>query len=476
MNVRVINEKIETLVISFANKSEKRVASPVEELQTAKTPPKPSTDQISGFHDRSTAGVELVQVRHARLNAASDEQVAKDSTGMGLKDHTNPSVAKPNELSNSGGEWAQMLDMISKRKTQVLAPENLESMWTKGRQYKKTEGRIQAAKQSRCGAPLDSNHTSNHTTEPSHFLVQDRRANVVVPNRSSASSHKEDKYLGGNLQVRTDNNRSTNHPVASSQDRTADLSHEEIETDSGSSNQTEDEENNTVTGLDTPGIRVWDSKNKQNASVSHVHHPLETSEFHFAKKNAKSHVRPRMIRTSSGRKRSRSSKLKVPIWQEIERTSFLLGEGQDILHEAKHNPKTEALSDDDPASQIWGRVHSGKAASSSFSSNSTTESGISSSRTDDSVLEDPFLKLRCEVIWNAWIHQIKQLESGISSSRTKDSVLADPFLKLRSSLKIQQIIFLSHKILAPGYFFNRIEDLHNVVKLRSFQKCDITKV
>lgn len=39
-------------------------------------------------------------------------------------------------------EWAMMLDAATKRRSQVLAPENLENMWTKGRNYKKKSANL----------------------------------------------------------------------------------------------------------------------------------------------------------------------------------------------------------------------------------------------------------------------------------------------------------------------------------------------
>lgn len=392
-NPRVINEKIQNLVLSFANKSEKRVVPSVEASLIVKSPLKPSTDQIP------TAGVELVQVRLAPSSAASDVRIMKDLNGVGCrKDHANSSNGKTNEAHNSGGEWAQVLDIISRRKTQVLAPENLESMWAKGRYYKKKEDVIQVAKHSTHVAPVGNGGTSDPATEPSEVL-RDRKANLDILTRSSASSYSEDRYSSSNLKVHNGNSISTHHPVTSSQDRTDDMSHEEIETDTESSYQTEEDENSTVTGLDSPGTRVWDNKNKRNDAVSHIHHPLETSDLHLAKKNSKTHVRhPRTMRTLSGRRRPRSSKLKAPVWQEVDRTSFLLGESQDILQETRHNLKTEELSGN-PEAEIWGRVNCGGTASSSLSSISTSESCTSSLRlSENSVLADSFLKLRCEVL------------------------------------------------------------------------------
>lgn len=400
MNLRVINEKIESLALSCANKAEKGVKPSAEESTIMKPPSKPSQDQILGFQDRSTVGVELVQVRHAPSSISCSEQIIKGSNGIDYqKDCTNSKNAKPNEAHNSGGEWAQMLDMLSRRKTQVLAPENLESMWTKGRNYKKKEHMKQVASQVERGAFLGSTDASHHFREQSNSLAQNGIASLVIPKGNTASSYDEERHLAVNLKVDTDSGRSTHHSLLSDQYRTEDLNHEEVETDSEGSYQTEDDESTTVTGLDSPGTRVWDSKNKTRAVVQHIRHPLETSDLQLTKKKGKVHVRhPRTMRTSSGRKRPRSSNPKVPIWQEVERTSFLLGEGHDILYEAKCDSKTEELSDD-PEVEIWGRAHNGETASSSLSSISTSESCISSLKSpENSVLADSFLKLRCEVI------------------------------------------------------------------------------
>ncbi|XP_022972335.1 uncharacterized protein LOC111470917 [Cucurbita maxima] len=40
------------------------------------------------------------------------------------------------------GDWGRTLDAATQRRTEVLMPENLENMWTKGRHYKKKENKI----------------------------------------------------------------------------------------------------------------------------------------------------------------------------------------------------------------------------------------------------------------------------------------------------------------------------------------------
>lgn len=40
---------------------------------------------------------------------------------------------------NPSADWAQVLNAVTQRRTEVLTPENLDNLWTKGRNYKKKE-------------------------------------------------------------------------------------------------------------------------------------------------------------------------------------------------------------------------------------------------------------------------------------------------------------------------------------------------
>ncbi|MED6109076.1 hypothetical protein PIB30_030290 [Stylosanthes scabra] len=42
-------------------------------------------------------------------------------------------------------DWARKLEVVTQRRTEILMPENLENMWTKGRNYKKKENKITKA-------------------------------------------------------------------------------------------------------------------------------------------------------------------------------------------------------------------------------------------------------------------------------------------------------------------------------------------
>ena len=172
----------------------------------------------------------------------------------------------------------------------------------------------------------------------------------------------------------------------------------EVESESSSSCTCEDEEINNVTGLDSPGTKVWDGKSNRKLSVSRIHHPLESFEGRKTRKTGKGHVQSRLHRTQSGRKRSRLSRQKLDVWQEVERTSFVSGDGQDILNFSKGHMKSEDSSDDSEA-EMLGRIYSGTTASSSASSTTIPGSHrLVVNAQKNSLVADSFLTLRCEVL------------------------------------------------------------------------------
>ncbi|PSS07436.1 Sorting nexin-13 like [Actinidia chinensis var. chinensis] len=82
----------------------------------------------------------------------------------------------------------------------------------------------------------------------------------------------------------------------------------------------------------------------------------------------------------------------------IERTSFLSGDGQDILNFSKGHVKSEDSSDDSEA-EMLGRIYSGTTASSSASSTTIPGSHrLVVNAQKNSLVADSFLTLRCEVL------------------------------------------------------------------------------
>lgn len=372
-----------------------------------------STDHFSRFLDPTVTGVELVQLKTKTSRSSTDKPEA-DHNGNCLSKDPLLSIdtqssrswgSKPANSQNgedkgiqrhrSGGEWGEMLDLISRRKAQALAPEHFENMWTKGRDYKRKEGENRLIEQvpqnssvrkpvSRDNPKTMSKPVEKETTTKSHPSGSNAHALECADASSvNKSSTPADKNF-------------SSYPQTHEDDENSPMRLEEV--DSGSTSYTSDDQGiDTVTGLDSPGTKVWDGKSKRNA-VSHIHHPLETIEGNLAKKTSKSQVRyQRLPSSQSSRKRSRVSGRKIPVWHEVERTSFLSGDGQDILSISKGYGNE--VSSDDTDDEILGRANSGEAASPSAPSMSIPEYHTSTVNSlQDSLMLDSFLKLRCEVL------------------------------------------------------------------------------
>lgn len=403
------------MVLSRANNVNKKFAPSAEEapIIMRRAHSVPSDDQTSCSLDHSSPGLELVRLKNdnqktgshesgiingMRYTGKENDSGSKSGSIAIPRNHNNlpvsldfvldkakDSSSKDTLLLYSQGmdekkpgayvsEWAQMLDILSRRKTQALAPEHLDNLWAKGQNYKKKEA-------SKLGKSVAQSSSITHS-EPIESKIYISGISKKFPNSSQLESLPE-----------TDCNDS-NHSDPSFEERIEHTNHEETKSESVSS-YTTDDESSTVTGLGSPGTKVWESKNKKDAVSSSIRHPLEATETHGAKRSGKVHIHHRRTpRTLSVRKRSRSSNQKIPLWQEVERTSFLLADGHDILKDSKNDTRTLELTDNSDT-EARGRINSGASALSSVS----TESSHSSMKSHDIlVLADTFLKLRCEVL------------------------------------------------------------------------------
>lgn len=396
----------------------RKVVSTVHEPAQSKPdgPPKIPSDHFSKFLDPSGTGVELVQLKKNQsrtqdTSAANningnlsrdpllsiDTQSTRSWSSMPMNSETSDDGGIQRHLS--GGEWGDMLDMISRRKTQALAPEHFENMWTKGRNYRNKEGENRLTKH----VPQDSSSSK---------LVLENNIKATSKPRQRETLTKSNPFEGrpiqsgctgqskeGNLSRLAVQNLQHHSLVNSYQEDDEENIMQLEELNSGSSTSyTSEEENGCVTGLDSPGTKVWDGKSNRNMTISHIHHPLETSEGHVGKKTSKGHVRyQRVLKTQSGQKRSRPNNQKVHVWQEVERTSFLSGDGQDILSSSKGHANDGVSSDDSDVERL-GRIYSGAAASSSAPSISAPDiHGLAVNSLKNSLAVDSFYKLRCEV-------------------------------------------------------------------------------
>ncbi|KAL1551548.1 hypothetical protein AAHA92_19374 [Salvia divinorum] len=394
-NPRFVNERIESFVISRKVEKGSVVTNTTSESRT-NAPQRVPSDHSTQTADPSVKGVELVQLKKGekkevnshKSDAMNGELLSKDpllamdtqstrSWNSFPDTHNEEDRGLQRELS--GGEWANALDVFSRRKTEALAPEHFENMWTMGRGYRRKEDRDTLSD------PSQRNSVSNSVMQKNGLLPQKKKEKSITVNTMG----KDLLESGYNRKLEEDN--------AESLREEEDLeSVPSDEAESWSSSYTVEDDMNNAMGLDSPGVKVWDGKNKRN--FSHIHHPLETSGRHKSTRTKSSLLHSTLKRTKSAKKRSRSSTHNGQVWQEVNRTSYLLEEGQDVLNHSKVTAKLGDSSEDSEA-ELLGRTNSGATTSSSMSYASLTESqSLAANSAKTSLIADSYFKLRCEVL------------------------------------------------------------------------------
>ena len=98
--------------------------------------------------EKATAsGKEKSQLNSSEKSTMADgNSSGKSSLGGSARENRNEQSKESSRIamassdfSGKQGDWAQVLDAMSKRRTNTLAPENLDNLWAKGRNYKKKE-------------------------------------------------------------------------------------------------------------------------------------------------------------------------------------------------------------------------------------------------------------------------------------------------------------------------------------------------
>ncbi|KAL9156908.1 hypothetical protein ABFS82_09G110900 [Erythranthe guttata] len=382
-NPRFINERIESAVISSRKTDKESKAAQTASQSRINAVILP--EHTLQFPDPSVKGVELVQLKQDQNNKAAKNQAPDNMNAKLLsKDpllsmdtrSTRSWSSLPDGDSGegrgvqrhpSGGEWGDALDVFSRRKTEALAPEHFDNMWTKGRDYKRKEDINQLVDPS----PRSSSAGLSNSGVRSKVLSEQKKKERTSTYQGTG---EQNTAMYGNL-----SNESCSDEV-----------------DSWSSSYTEDDDTSSAMGLDSPGVKVWDGKNKRN--FSHIHHPLETFDRRSGRKTSKGQFHSRRLqKTKSAKKRSRSSTQNGHVWQEVERTT-LLGDGQDLLKSSKETHKP-GDSSEESETELLGRICSGATTSSSMSLASFPESqSLAASSAKNSIIADSFFQLRCEVL------------------------------------------------------------------------------
>ncbi|KAK4395252.1 hypothetical protein Sango_1679500 [Sesamum angolense] len=412
-NPRFINERIESLVISASKTHNGSKATNTATKSRINASPMIVPDHSSEFLDPFAKGVELVQLKKDQDNKVGKDLASDTINGALLsKDpllsmdmrstrswdslpDTHNGEERGIQRHRSGGEWGDALDEISRRKTEALAPEHFDNMWTKGRDYKRKGDTNQADPVLGNSFPGISNSVErSKVLSEQQQKEQDKMGSTLEKDFSSSGCSKGPEEDNTAVHGKLSNENCTSISLHKEEDLKSAAADE---SESWSSSYTEDDDSSSVMGLDSPGVKVWDGKSKRN--FSHIHHPLETFDRHKSRKPNKGQLHSkRLHRTKSSKKRSKSSSQNGHVWQEVERTSFLLGDGQDVLNPPKVNAKPGDSSEDSDA-ELLGRICSGDTTSSSMSLASLPESqSLAANSAKNSIIADPFFKLRCEVL------------------------------------------------------------------------------
>ncbi|KAK4269393.1 hypothetical protein QN277_022554 [Acacia crassicarpa] len=370
-----------------------------------------SSGRFTKLLDSSINGLELVQLgnSHSRNAQSSVEHIAAGTFSkdplhsidaiLSLLWKSTPSNSQINDNQgvkqyHSGGQCGDILDLMSQINSQALAPEHFDNMWTKGRSYRNMAGENQ----------LNELVPQHHVVGKSPNI--DHKKAISGPKEKETNSKlNPSKGTSANLEcsnqckVEDTPDRFTSAFPSVTSFRDDDQSHMHlVMVDSGSSTSytSEDDETSTITSLNSPGTKVWDGRRNRNQAVTLIHHPLEHLDSHSTKMNKIQSHHQRQPRTQYGWKRSSGHKM-----QGVKRTSFLSGDGRDIIRSSNSNVNSEDFSQFSDGLDIdnLGRIHSGAAASTSASSISRLEScSFSVIPPKSSLPVDSFSKLRCEVL------------------------------------------------------------------------------
>jgi sorting nexin-13 len=351
-------------------------------------PPMPSADQLYAAMDKSSPGLELARLQLDQSKSSPPTQEVKNAPKNSLVSHKNLPLDSDKKSKNvesrmAEDQWTEVADQMTKQKSEVLAQEHFENMWSKGRDYKKKEYH----------SIPSGVHSNNFIRAPTSVSPTIAARSL---NQGGMTSQQERKF----------------HSIYEESESSDNSEEAEDENENAESENGNESEKSSVMGLDTPGIRVWESKSKHRGNIavasSPIHHPLESSEVQKKK---------RTKRNQSKKLRKRSRACAPNLWQEPGRGSFLLGDGQDTQNPPHRDSSFgEEYFDYAEAENGFGRGFSGMVASCSLSSfmSSVSSYSSSSSYSANNVLTDTFIKLKSEVSYHTnFVYRVHYKHLGV---------------------------------------------------------------
>ncbi|KAL6218724.1 hypothetical protein ACLB2K_011933 [Fragaria x ananassa] len=130
--------------------------------------------------------------KYATFNQTTDMTLAKiENQGEASLDYN---TFQDDPLQPRPAVWARGLEAATQRRTEVLTPENLENMWTKGRNYKKKEHKKKITKGSGADSGIPTGKLGNELLANRHDIStgQEDRSNVKLTHGASVDTHFSD--------------------------------------------------------------------------------------------------------------------------------------------------------------------------------------------------------------------------------------------------------------------------------------------
>ncbi|KAM0012899.1 putative Phox-associated domain, sorting nexin, PX domain superfamily [Helianthus debilis subsp. tardiflorus] len=139
------------------------------------------------------------QDQSAATTSKTDHSVSpKSDVGQELALYKPRTIFQDETKHLPAADWARGLEAATQRRTEVLQPENLENMWTKGRNYKKKaqkNAEKNAARESKTGNNKDTvNETLPKKLETSTSIG---RTLGQIPPKPRLDGQRSDKYFDG---------------------------------------------------------------------------------------------------------------------------------------------------------------------------------------------------------------------------------------------------------------------------------------
>eukprot|EP01018_Ginkgo_biloba_P016155 Gb_15275 [translate_table: standard] len=139
-----INELIEYLVLSSREEVPNKKAEKDESANVSNGKSTHGAPDRSVLKDRPAFGLESVEL--VSKSSTKDKSVAEsDNYGRrGLSsshhdEHPDHQMKHVRDPQSRPGDWAQLVEATRQGRTHVLTPENLDNLWTKGRNYRQKE-------------------------------------------------------------------------------------------------------------------------------------------------------------------------------------------------------------------------------------------------------------------------------------------------------------------------------------------------